>query len=137
MAGDGNQSNLTRLSIEKSNLDVRWLGWQGNVGLVLSAADVLIITSDNEGLPLSAIEAGMTSLPVISTNVGSINEIIVEGKTGFITERRVQDIVDKLKTLTEDLTLIPTLGTSAQIRVQSHFSSEQYIASLENLYFSI
>jgi glycosyltransferase involved in cell wall biosynthesis len=137
MAGDGDQSTLTRLSIEKSNLDVRWLGWQGNVGLVLSAADVLVITSDNEGLPLSAIEAGMTSLPVISTNVGSIKEIIVDGKTGFITERRVQDIVDKLKTLTEDLTLIPTLGTSAQIRVQSHFSSEQYIASLENLYFSI
>jgi len=137
MAGDGDQSNLTRLSIEKSNLDVRWLGWQGNVGLVLSAADVLIITSDNEGLPLSAIEAGMTSLPVISTNVGSIKEIIVEGKTGFITERRVDDIVAKLKTLTEDLTLIPTLGKSAQMRVQSHFSSEQYITSLENLYFSI
>jgi glycosyltransferase involved in cell wall biosynthesis len=137
MAGDGDQSNLTRLSIENSNLNVRWLGWQGNVGLVLSAADVLMITSDNEGLPLSAIEAGMTSLPVISTNVGSIEEIVVEGKTGYITERRVEDIVGKLKTLTEDLTLIPTLGKSAQIRVQSHFSSEQYISSLEKLYFSI
>ena len=137
MAGDGDQSNLTRLSIDNSNLDVRWLGWQGNVGLVLSAADVLIITSDNEGLPLSAIEAGMTSLPVISTNVGSIKEIIIDGKTGFIVERSIEDIVSKLKILTEDLTLITILGKSAQTRVQSHFSSEQYITSLDKLYLTI
>lgn len=136
MAGDGDQSEKTRLNIEKLNLDVRWLGWQGNIGLVLSAADVLLITSDNEGLPLSAIEAGMCALPVISTNVGSINEIIVDGETGFVTKQSHKDIVDKLQALTQDTSRIPILGKSAQIRIHANFSSEQYIASLEKLYLS-
>jgi len=136
MAGDGDESENTRLNIEKLNLDVRWLGWQANVGLVLSAADVLIITSDNEGLPLSAIEAAMSAMPVISTNVGSIEEIIVDGETGFVTKRSHNEIVTKLQALTQDISQVPILGKSAQIRVHTNFSSEQYIASLEKLYLS-
>jgi glycosyltransferase involved in cell wall biosynthesis len=137
MAGDGDESETTRNAIEKYSLNVMLLGWQENVGLVLSAADILLITSDNEGLPLSAIEAGMVSLPVISTDVGSIREIVVDGETGFIAERNHPDIVCKLLILIEDSSLNSTLGESAHTRTQSKFSSEQYISSLEKLYQSM
>ena len=137
MAGDGDETGNTRKAIEKYGLNVTLLGWQEDVGLVLSAADILLITSDNEGLPLSAIEAGMVSLPVISTDVGSIREIVVDGETGFIAERNYLDIVSKMLILIENFSLTSTLGESAHTRTQSMFSSEQYIRSLEKLYQSM
>ena len=62
------------------------------MGLVISALDFLLICSDNEGLPLSAIEACYLSKVVISTDVGSISEVVSDGVTGFITEKDSIDL---------------------------------------------
>jgi glycosyltransferase involved in cell wall biosynthesis len=53
----------------------------------LAAADVLILTSRTEGLPAVAIEAGLTGLPVVATNVGYIRDIVVDGATGYVVPR--------------------------------------------------
>lgn len=50
----------------------------------LQSVDVILLTSDREGLPLALIEAGMCGLPAIATDVGGVSEIVEDGKSGFL-----------------------------------------------------
>lgn len=77
IAGDG--SLLEELK-KDSPSNVTFLGHQNNLSLFFSAIDVFCLPSKNEGLPLSILEAYYYDLPVYSTNVGSINEIIYDQK---------------------------------------------------------
>ena len=96
MAGDGELLEECRKRISQQDLPVTVLGWQSNIEKVLSAADIVVLTSDNEGTPLSLIQAGMAGLPVVTTNVGSVPEIVLDGVTGIITELDVQEIANAL-----------------------------------------
>ena len=48
------------------------LGWRADVETVYAAADLILLTSDNEGMPVSLIEAALAGVPAVSTNVGSV-----------------------------------------------------------------
>ena len=82
IAGDGELLDVCRERILCENLPVKVLGWQTDIEKVLSAADIVVLTSDNEGTPLSLIQAGMAGLPVVTTRVGSVPEIVLDGTTG-------------------------------------------------------
>ena len=56
--------------------NVRFLGWRGDVETVHAAADVALLTSDNEGMPVSLVEAALCGTPAVSTNVGSAREVV-------------------------------------------------------------
>ena len=78
MAGGGEMVDAIRRSAP-SNLKV--VGWQQKEDM-WAIADIALCTSDSEGMPLSLIEAQLAGIPVVSTNVGSVNEIVVDGVTG-------------------------------------------------------
>lgn len=78
MAGGGEMVDSIRRSAP-SNLKV--VGWQKKEDM-WAIADIALCTSDSEGMPLSLIEAQLAGIPVVSTNVGSVNEIVVDGMTG-------------------------------------------------------
>lgn len=78
MAGGGEMVDSIRRSAP-SNLKV--VGWQKKEDM-WSIADIALCTSDSEGMPLSLIEAQLAGIPVVSTNVGSVNEIVVDSVTG-------------------------------------------------------
>ncbi|GDX23311.1 glycosyltransferase family 1 [Actinomycetes bacterium] len=78
MAGGGEMVDSIRRSAP-SNLKV--IGWQKKEDM-WSIADIALCTSDSEGMPLSLIEAQLAGIPVVSTNVGSVNEIVVDSVTG-------------------------------------------------------
>jgi glycosyltransferase involved in cell wall biosynthesis len=50
----------------------------------LAAADVVVVSSDTEGQPRVAVEAGLSGLPVVATRVGGLDEIIEDGSTGLL-----------------------------------------------------
>lgn len=56
--------------------NVRFLGWRGDVEVVHAAADVALLTSDNEGMPVSLVEAALCGTPAVSTDVGSAREVV-------------------------------------------------------------
>lgn len=56
--------------------NVRFLGWRGDVEMVHAAADVALLTSDNEGMPVSLVEAALCGTPAVSTDVGSAREVV-------------------------------------------------------------
>lgn len=72
---------------------VHLLGAVADVRSVYHAADVVLLTSRTEGMPGVLIEAGMSGLPVVSTDVGAVLSIVVDGETGFVVEPSVDAVV--------------------------------------------
>ena len=134
MAGDGELLDVCRERVAREDLSVKILGWQGDIERVLAAADIVVLTSDNEGTPLSLIQAGMAGLPVVTTNVGSVSEIVLDGKTGIITGLDVQEIADALKKLANSSTLRMQLSSVAQEFTLANFGVERLVNDHEALY---
>ena len=134
MAGDGELLENCRKRITSEDLPVKVLGWQNNIEQVLSAADVVVLTSDNEGTPLSLIQAGMAMLPVVTTRVGSVPEVVLEGITGIITSLDVQEVADALQRLTNSAELRAQMGASAQEFTLANFGVKRLVSDHEVLY---
>ena len=134
IAGDGELLDSCRERIAKEVLPVKILGWQSNIEQVLSAADIVILTSDNEGTPISLIQAGMASLPVVTTNVGSIPEVVLNNKTGFVVDIDIQEIADALQRLVEDSSLRFDMGIAAKEFTLANFGVNRLVRDHEELY---
>ncbi len=134
MAGDGELLDACRERVRREYLPVKILGWQSDIEKVLSAADVVILTSDNEGTPLSLIQAGMAGLPVVTTNVGSVPEIVLAGTTGIITGIDVQEVADAIEKLLNNHELRDKLGSAAQEFTTANFGVQRLVSDHENLY---
>lgn len=134
MAGDGELTDECRKRVQLESLPVQILGWQTNIELVLSASDIIILTSDNEGTPLSLIQAGMAGKPVVSTNVGSVEDIVVTNVTGFVTTLEVTDIADSLERLVTNPQLRAEMGQAARKYTTERFSERRLVLDHQNLY---
>jgi len=134
MAGDGELLEGCRKRISEQDLPVTVLGWQSDIEKVLSAADIVVLTSDNEGTPLSLIQAGMAGLPVVSTNVGSVPEVVLDGVTGIITDLNVQEIANALEKLAKDEVLRERLGLAAQEFTLANFGVHRLVHDHQELY---
>ena len=134
IAGDGELLEVCRERITAQDLPVKVLGWQSNIEKVLSAADIVVLTSDNEGTPLSLIQAGMAGLPVVTTNVGSVPEVVLDGITGVITDLDVQEIANALEKLVNYQALRSLLGSAAREFTLANFGVERLVHDHELLY---
>ena len=134
IAGDGELLGMCRERIKREDLPVTILGWQSDIERVLSSADMVVLTSDNEGTPLSLIQAGMAGLPVVTTNVGSVPEVVLDGVTGIVTGLDVQEIADALEKLANDKVLPTKLGAAAQEFTLSNFGVKRLVHDHEDLY---
>jgi glycosyltransferase involved in cell wall biosynthesis len=134
IAGDGELLETCRERIIAENLPVKVLGWQSDIEKVLSAADIVVLTSDNEGTPLSLIQAGMAKLPVVTTNVGSVPEVVLDNVTGLITGLEVQEIADAIEKLVRDKALRAQLGIAAQGFTLANFGVQRLVHDHEVLY---
>ena len=134
IAGDGELLDICRKRIVGENLPVKVLGWQSDIEKVLAAADLVVLTSDNEGTPLSLIQAGMASLPVVTTRVGSVPEVVLDGITGIVTSIDVQEIADALEKLANNSDLSGRMGAAAKEFTLAHFGVKRLVHDHEELY---
>ena len=134
MAGDGELLSMCRDRIMREDLPVKILGWQSDIEKVLAASDIVVLTSDNEGTPLSLIQAGMAALPVVTTNVGSIPEVVIDGITGIITSTDILEIADALEKLAGDVDLRNRMGFAAQEFTLANFGVKRLVLDHEELY---
>ncbi len=130
MAGDGELRDSIRLSAP-NNLHL--VGVR-NSDEIWSIADIVILTSDSEGMPLTLIEGQMAGVPGIATDVGSVSEILLDGETGFITQVTVDDICKKLKLLVNDSMLRSTMSRKAATRARNLFSIQHMTSSHLKVY---
>ena len=134
IAGDGELLEMCRERIKQEDLPITILGWQSDMERVLSSADMVVLTSDNEGTPLSLIQAGMAGLPVVTTRVGSVPEVVLDGLTGIVTGLEIQEIANALEKLVNDNLLRRKLGTAAQEYTLANFGLSRLVRGHEALY---
>jgi glycosyltransferase involved in cell wall biosynthesis len=96
IAGEGDLLKETKISAKKLGLPFIFMGWQHDLDALFSVADILVMTSDNEGTPLSIVQAQLSGVPVVSTNVGSISEVLLDGVSGFLTNLDPEQISEKI-----------------------------------------
>lgn len=97
--------------------------------------DVYLCASSSEGFSLSVLEAAACGRPVISTRVGGCEDLIVDGENGFLVDRNVDAIADKLKVLDENRELLIRMGRRNRAIVEERWSwairSEDWIKFIE------
>ncbi|HSA51102.1 MAG TPA: glycosyltransferase family 4 protein [Yinghuangia sp.] len=88
IAGDGpHRGRLAGLAAELAPGRVRFLGTVDDAGPVYRAADVLLLTSDSEGVPGVLVEAGLSGIPAVATDVGFVRDVVLDGTTGALAAR--------------------------------------------------
>jgi glycosyltransferase involved in cell wall biosynthesis len=139
--GEGSLENELRRQIDE-------LGLQNNVLLAgaqpqtqlrrrLAAANVFVLPSviDTDGgmdnLPTVIMEAMTTGLPVVSTNIGGIPEMVIENETGFLVQPGdVAGMADAIETVINDSSSAARLGNSGHERARTLFSIEKNVREL-------
>jgi glycosyltransferase involved in cell wall biosynthesis len=134
VAGGGDLLDECMKSAKERNLPVLFLGWRSDIENVLSASDIVVLTSDNEGTPISLIQAGLAGKSTVSTNVGSVKEIVLDGKTGFITELTPESLARAISSLAADNVLRKNFGSAASVHTHANYSVERLVNDHSQLY---
>ena len=137
VAGDGPlMASLRELVAElKIAGFVHLLGARGDVPDVLNALDVFVMSSSTEGLPLVVLEAMATSLPVVSTSVGGIPDVLDEGQTGFLVPSEDEAALrDRIARLHADQAVTRAAGAKARSVAVSRYSGERMQREYLELY---
>ena len=121
----------------KVKTDIVVTSWETEIDQALAGLDIVVLTSNNEGTPVSLIEAQSAYIPVVSTNVGGVEDIVIHGETGFITEvGDVQLFADYVLKLIEDSELRSRMGRHGYDNVIKRYSKQRLINDMRKLYLS-
>ncbi|HEX9891562.1 MAG TPA: glycosyltransferase family 4 protein [Actinomycetota bacterium] len=126
-AGDGPLRVELEARAAREGLDrqARFLGSRSDIGDLLGAADVLLFASrpdGMEGMPASLIEAGMAGLPTVAYGVGGVDEVIVDGETGYVVPHGdTAGLAAAVRKLLADHALRASLGDAARRRCAARF----------------
>jgi len=140
MVGDG--SERTNVEHRARCLGVYekcvFVGKQPNIVDYLSAADVLLLPSEQESFGLAALEAMACEVPVIASRVGGIPEVVTDGETGFLSEvGDVEKMAEDAARLLRDATLRREMGKRARESAVSRYRTDivipQYIEFYERV----
>lgn len=102
---------------------------------IYASLDVFLMTSISEGLPNTVLEAMATELPVISTSVDGVPELVVDGETGFLCPvRDVAGLADRVVEVVTDAPLRQRLAAKGRERVLAHFSFDERVRKMEQYY---
>jgi glycosyltransferase involved in cell wall biosynthesis len=115
-----------------------FLGHRSDVPDLLAAADIFVLPSLFEGLPLSVLEAMAAPRPVIATAIGGTDEAIVDGETGLLVPPRdAAALAAAIRRLRAEPALARQLAERARARVEAQFSSEAMAHGVMQVYESV
>jgi glycosyltransferase involved in cell wall biosynthesis len=121
----------------KSNTDVVVTSWETEIDQALAGLDIVVLTSHNEGTPVSLIEAQAAGKPVVSTNVGGVEDVVLHGETGYITSAGdVTSFANYVNILIEDAHLRDSMGKSGHENVIKHYSRQRLVGDMKKLYLN-
>ena len=136
ICGDGKMQEIRRL-LEESGLNKYFLfpGWVEDKEKYFQEADIFILPSYNEGLPMCVLEAAAFGLPIISTPVGGIGEVIEDGVNGFlIAPGDIDGMREKILQLASSRELCRKMGEKAFNKVSECFNLNRIVEQLDKIY---
>lgn len=139
IVGDGGEYSSIAAKAEflnsKYGIKIILTSWIKDIATFNAGMDIICLTSKNEGTPVSLIEAQASSLPVISTDVGGVADIVENEKTGFIIPKgNLETYVQKLRLLIENNELRLTMGANGYPHVREKFHYNRLVSDVEKLY---
>lgn len=139
IVGDGTErSHIESRAGEVNHLypgTVEMTSWIKDIASFNAAMDIICLTSLNEGTPVSLIEAQAGNVPVISTDVGGVRDIILDGETGYVVERNdASAFASKLVDLLENEKKRQFMSQNGWIHVKEKFSYQRLVVDMEKLY---
>ena len=130
------ETSLRRLVHEKSlSRVVTFLGWKKELIKVYPDLDIVVLTSRNEGTPVSLIEAMASGKAVVATRVGGVPDVVQDGVTGYtVPVGNLSQFVERIELLLHRQDLRKQLGEAGREWVRSRFSKEQLLRNIRTLY---
>ena len=129
------KETVLRLGLERR---VVWMGYRDDVARELPGLDLLLSFSKAEGLPINLIEAGWAGIPVMSTLVGGVKDLIPDERfgTGVPPGERVEESARRMSTLLSDegVKTLDAQGRRFQERVSKDFSRTRWMGRLREIY---
>lgn len=114
---------------------LHFVGWEQEVEKPLAGLDVVVLTSRNEGTPVSLIEAQAAGKPVVSTDVGGVRDVVLDNRSGFVVRPGdVEDFQDKVSRLVSDPELRDTFGHEGHAHVCDAYAHTRLAADMDALY---
>ncbi|MEJ8734542.1 glycosyltransferase [Mediterraneibacter sp. ICN-202921] len=139
LIGEGELKNeIEQLVSElKLNENVHFTGNVSNVEEYLAAADIYVMTSDYEGLPLSVIEAMAAGLPIVTTKAGGVVNLVKDGQNGILVDVGDEEAIsDAVLNLIKDSEKRQEMGEKSQ-ELAKEYSVERMVEEYEKLYLKL
>jgi glycosyltransferase involved in cell wall biosynthesis len=137
LVGDGEQRRELEIKVDALRLGqrVRFLGVRTDIPEILGACDVFVLSSDWEGNPLTVMEAMAAGKAVVSTAVGGVPELVVDGATGILVPAGdAAALTDALSVMLCDAEKRLEMGRAAARRAEKHFCVKVMAKRYEELY---
>ncbi len=138
IVGDGDMKGEIEerlIPMQKRGIQISLTSWIYDIAEFNAGMDIMCLTSKNEGTPVSLIEAQASNIPVISTEVGGVADIVKENETGFIIPRNnKREFVSKLKLLVENDELRLKMKKKGWQNVHQKYSYQRLAKDMEIYY---
>ena len=142
IVGDGDQKKVIEDNIsnlkKEIEIDIRMTSWIKDIKTFNAGMDIICLTSDNEGTPVSLIEAQACNIPIVSTDVGGVRDIVSENETGYISPKNdAKHFSKNLLLLTEDKINRERMSQNGWTFVKNKFHYTRLVSDMEKYYFSL
>jgi glycosyltransferase involved in cell wall biosynthesis len=137
IVGEGPERAQLEAEIERLQLRdrVTLAGERSDVPELLAGADVFVLSSDSEGMPISVLEAMAAGLPVVASRVGGVPELVLDGETGLLVgPGNPEGLAGALRRLLADPQLRRRLGDAGHAQVREHFDLGSFRRAHVELY---
>jgi glycosyltransferase involved in cell wall biosynthesis len=138
IVGDGDLTKEIEqriIPLQNKGVDISLTSWIHDIALFNAGMDIMCLTSKNEGTPVSLIEAQASNLPVVSTDVGGVPDIVEQNETGFIIPRsNKREFVSKLLQLVENDEIREKMKTKGWQNVHQKYSYIRLARDMETYY---
>jgi glycosyltransferase involved in cell wall biosynthesis len=135
--GDGDQTDEIKFLMNKMGLTskVHLLGFVPNARSYIKFFDIFLLTSDYEGFPISIWEAMASGIPIVSSDVGGVKEILENENCGYTYQvRNLNDATKRLLELVEDKSKRIHLGKNGFNAIREKYRTERFIDKMDKIY---
>jgi glycosyltransferase involved in cell wall biosynthesis len=137
VAGGGDLMDSFRNELGPDRSEATLLGFTSRVPEVIAASDLVLLTSDNEGMPYTLIEAQMAGTAVVTTNVGSVKDVVKDGVTGRLCSTEVMEIANAVTELLREPDQLRTYSDAAETWARAQFSVDRLANDVGSAYMRV
>lgn len=139
IVGDGLERDRLELEAKKipqtTTFTCTFTSWVMDMPKFNAGMDIMCLTSNNEGTPVSLIEAQASNLPIVSTNVGGVKSVFVDGQTGFLVEPENAELfADKVLELVDNEEKRQIMSQNGWDYVRDKYDYRILVKNMDNLY---